>query len=182
MKNALSTFLLGILITLTSISCTQSENKNNTVTPVDQWKLVYKNDKDGNKVLGDKKELLSSIRQGAPIRIGWSSRRRNDSTKTVEHILDAEFMTIANGEDVFAQVKPFLAQRPDLTSDTLSITIRPTHVYWTLGTNGLISSANVDYTKDTVTTSPPSTFRYNISWFTKNVNSSKNTPPLWNQK
>ena len=171
--------LLGILIALAFISCAQNENKKEKITTVDEWKLVYKNDKDGNKILGDKDELISSVRKGNPIKIGWASRRRNDTTKTVEHIVDAEFLTIANGSQVFAQIKPFLAQRPDLTNDTLSMTLLPVQSNWVLGTNGLISSVIIDYTKDTVRTSSPKPFGYGLSWFSKNSNSLKKEKPLW---
>ena len=168
--------LLFISIVLIFISCAKEEKK----TIVEEWKLEYKNDKNGNKVFGNKDELISYVRKGHPIRIGWASRRRNDSTKTVEHIVDAEFITIANGDEVFAQIKPFLAQRPDLTSDTLSITLMASKIHWILGTNGIISTMSNNYSQDTVNTSKPRQFRYDISWFTKNANSSKKAQPLWN--
>lgn len=167
--------LLYILIALIIISCTKEEKK----TILEEWKLEYKNDTNGNKVFGNKEALISYVRKGNPIRIGWASRRRNDSTKTVEHIVDAEFITIANGDEVFAQIKPFLAQRPDLTSDTLSMTLMPSQSHWILSTNGLISTMSINYGKDTVSTSKPKPFRHDISWFTKKSNSSKKAKPLW---
>ncbi len=171
--------LLAILIALTFICCTQDRNKHEKKIIINEWKLVYKNDKDGNKILGDIDKLISNVRKGNPIKIGWASRRRNDTTKTVEHIVDAEFLTIANGSHVFAQIKPFLAQRPDLTSDTLNMTLLPVESNWVIGTNGMISSINIDYSKDTIRSFPPKLFGYGLSWFSKTSNLSEKEKPLW---
>lgn len=170
---------MGILIALAFISCTQEENKKEKISTVAEWTLQYKNDKDGNKVFGNKDELISYIRKGHPVRIGWASRRRNDTTKTVEHLVDAEFITIANGDEVFAQIKPFLAQRPDLTSDTLSMTLLPVQSNWVLGTNGMINSLNINLSTDSVQTYKPKLFGLGLSWFTKTSHVVKKEIPLW---
>lgn len=132
------------------------------------WKLIFQTNRDGTPKYGSKEELINSIRKGSPIRVGWHSRRRNDTTKSVEHFLDATFITIANGDEVFAQLQPFLAQRPDLTSDTLSMTLIPNQMNWILGTNGTISSVGLNYEKDTATAYDPSPFRYEIGWYVQN--------------
>lgn len=172
-------FPVVLICVLAFINCTPEEKKNETTTTVEEWKLVYKNDKNGNQVFGKKDELISNIRKGNSIKIGWASRRRSDTTKTVEHTVDAEFLTIANGNQVFAQIKPFLAQRPDLTNDTLSMTLLPIASNWVLGTNGIISSVSIDYGKDSVRTSPPKLFGYALSWFSKSSSLSKKEKPLW---
>ena len=146
------------------------------------WKLIYRNDKNGEPVYGNKEELIEAIRNGYPIRVGWASRRKSDSTKSVEHVSDVEFITIANTGEVFAQITPFLAQRPDLNSDTLSMTLLPIESSWILGTNGLISSVSKDFQKDTVSTSPPRLFGYGLSWFVQHRNdagSDHDQIPLW---
>lgn len=171
--------LLFVLIVLSALGCSQDKNSHEGTNITKDWKLLYKNDKNGNAVFGDKDELISYVRKGHPIKIGWASRRRNDTTKTVEHIVDAEFLTIANGNQIFAQIKPFLAQRPDLTSDTLSMTLLPVQSNWVLGTNGLISSVNIDYGKDTLRASPPKLFGKGLSWFSKTSSLSKKGKPLW---
>ena len=171
--------IISIFIALAFISCSQDNNRKEKTNTIQEWKLVYRNDSNGNTVFGNKNELISLVRKGYPIKVGWASRRRNDTTKTVEHTVDTEFLTIANGNEVFAQIKPFLAQRPDLTSDTLSMTLLSIQSNWILGTNGLISTVNIDYSKDTVRTSPPKLFGYGLSWFTRITNTSQKEIPLW---
>ena len=52
------------------------------------WTLVYENDKDGRRVVGSKKGLMNAIKKGSPVRVGWLSRRRKDTTKSVQHLID----------------------------------------------------------------------------------------------
>jgi len=165
------------LIILTFASCVNNEDKNENNNQ--EWQLIYKNDKEGRPIFGNKEKLISIVRKGYPIRVGWASRRTSDTTKTVEHTVNGEFLTIANGEEVFVQIKPFIAQRPDLTSDTLSMTLLPVQSHWILGTNGMISSASIDFVKDTINTYPPSLFRYRISWFARIPNNLDESNPLW---
>ena len=81
--------------------------------------------------------------------------------------MNGDFLTIANGSELFVQIQPFFAQRPDLNSDTLSMSLLPIQYHWILGTNGLISSVSTDFTKDTVRAYPPSHFGYELSWFAR---------------
>ncbi|MEM8907899.1 MAG: hypothetical protein AAGD05_08645, partial [Bacteroidota bacterium] len=127
------------------------------------WKLIYQTDKEANTAFGDKEELIKLVRLGYPIRIGWESRGKT----SVEHTIDARFLTIANETEVFAQLAPFWGQRPDLSSDTLSITHFASETNWILSTNGLRSSMMVDIQKDTTIIYPPSPFKYPIKWYAK---------------
>ena len=76
-----------------------------TVTAPD-WHLIYAHDKDGNAVSGDKSRLLQLVREGRPVRIYWPIR------DVVEHVADADFLTVMNGE-VFAQIDGIVRQIPD---------------------------------------------------------------------
>lgn len=150
---------------------------------ISQWQLVYRNDANGQHAYGDKQDLIKAIRKGYPIRVGWASRRAADTTKSVEHISDATFITIANQSEVFVQIEPFLAQRPDLTSDTLSMTPLPIQLSWLLGTNGTISSVDINYTENSSKTNPSRLFGRGTSWFIYGpstfTNDSTEIVPLW---
>ena len=162
-----SQFLILVLIVVLLVSLGEQVEENSSSIASKDWKLIYKNDEKGMPVFGDKEELISIARSGYPIQVGWFSRRRNDTTKTVEHTVNGDFLTIANGSELFVQTQPFFAQRPGLTSDTLSMSLLPIQYHWILGTNGLISSVSTDFTKDTVRAYPPSHFGYELSWFAR---------------
>ena len=154
MKIHLVYFFFVLLI----VSC--NDNKNS------KWQLIYKNDKDGKVISGTKESLLKAIRNGEEIRIGWESRRVSDTTKSVEHFADAKFLTISNGEEVFAQIDPIIGQHPDLDGDTLSINFRE-NFQWSIlvGTNGFSDRLNIDVLKDSVTGHRNRPTK--VSWFVK---------------
>ncbi len=180
MKKSHHIYLLILLVAIAITSCQQKQKATNNSNQ--EWKLVYKNDKNGQPVYGNKEELLQMARKGYPIRVGWASRRARDTTKSVEHTSDATFVTIANGKELFVQITPFWAQRPDLNSDTLNMTLLPIKSSWILGTNGYRSSVSEDHRKDTVASYPPEKFGYALNWFVKHsgkATSSKDQIPLW---
>ena len=108
------------------------------------WQLVYKNDPNGQTLFGNKEQLVDAVRLGYPIRIGWGSNR-------IEHVAAADFLTIFNGTDVFAQINPIIGQRPQISGDSLKISFR-TNNNWVkmAGTNGFSTSLMTDYMQDTI--------------------------------
>ncbi len=68
-----------------------------------EWKIAYKNDKDGNTILGSKEELINSIRQGSLIRIGWGGKESNHS---IEHISEPVWIAILDEKEVIAHLEP----------------------------------------------------------------------------
>ncbi len=130
--------LLYFILLCILISCQSS-------TPTTSgWQLVYKNDVDGKALFGDKTQLVDAVRLGYPIRIGWGSSR-------IEHVATVDFLTIFNGEEVFAQIKPIVGQRPQVSGDSLKISFR-TNNNWVkmAGTNGFSASLMTDYMQDTI--------------------------------
>ncbi|MEM9719160.1 MAG: hypothetical protein AAGA10_07935 [Bacteroidota bacterium] len=108
------------------------------------WQKVFQNDADGNVVFGNKSDLVDAVRLGYPIRIGWGSNR-------VEHVADADFLTIFQGEEVFAQIQTIVGQAPRMDGDSLKIRFR-TQNHWTkiAGTNGYATAFMTDYFQDTL--------------------------------
>ena len=126
-----------IFLMLFFSSC-QGVEKSNT-----GWQKVFQNDAEGNAIYGDKSNLIDAVRLGYPIRIGWGGRR-------VEHVADADFLTILNGE-VFAQIKSIVGQAPSIQNDSVKIRFRLQN-HWTkmAGTNGYYTSIMTDYFQDTL--------------------------------
>lgn len=108
------------------------------------WQKVFQNDANGQVVFGDKSKLMDAVRLGYPVRIGWGSTR-------IEHVADADFLTIFQGEEVFAQIKSIVGQAPRIDGDSLKIRFR-TQNHWTkiAGTNGYSTGLMTDYLQDTI--------------------------------
>ena len=115
------------------------------------WQLVFRNDAAGKTLIGDKNELLEAVRNGYPIRMGWGIRRSSDTTKSVEHVADAVFLTIANETEVFAQTVQIIGQAPDLNNPDLKMRFREQNKWVKMaGTNGYSTSLMINYLQDTL--------------------------------
>ncbi len=110
---------------------------------IEGWQKVFQNDANGSVSFGDKSALIDAVRRGYPVRIGWGGNR-------VEHVAEAEFLTIFQGE-VFAQIKTILGQAPRIDGDSIKIRFR-TQNHWTkiAGTNGYSTAFMTDYFKDSL--------------------------------
>lgn len=129
--------LLGLMVLV--IEGCSAPNESNS-----GWQKVFQNDASGNSVFGDKARLMDAVRLGYPIRIGWGSNR-------VEHVADAHFLTIFDGEEVFAQTQTIIGQAPTIEGDTMKIRFRAQN-HWTkmAGTNGYSSGLMTDYFNDSI--------------------------------
>ena len=156
------------LILVLLFSCETPNNSNAG------WQKVFQNDENGKAVFGDKSKLIDAVRLGYPIRLGWGSNR-------VEHVADADFLTIFEGEEVFAQIKTIVGQAPKIDGDSLKIRFRRQN-HWTkiAGTNGYSTSLMTDYLQDTIVGN--SRDRYSPStWYVLYPNHQLNieAKPLW---
>ena len=108
------------------------------------WQKVYQSDENGQATFGEKSKLIDAVRLGYPVRVGWGSNR-------VEHVAPADFLTIFEGEEVFAQISTIVGQAPRIDGDSLKIRFR-TQNHWTMiaGTNGYMTSIMTDYQQDTL--------------------------------
>jgi len=128
---------LGILL----IVCCSCESP---VTSNGGWQKVFQNDANGQESFGDKSELIAAVRQGYPVRIGWGSSR-------IEHVAEADFLTIFEGKEVFAQISTIVGQEPRIDNDSLKIRFRLEN-HWTkiAGTNGYSTGLVTNYFQDTI--------------------------------
>ena len=132
-----TTLILSIILTL-CVSCQSSEK------PDGGWQMVFKNDANGQLIFGDKSKLIDAVRLGYPVRIGWGSNR-------IEHVANAEFLTIFEGKEVFAQIGTIVGQEPRIDGDSLKVRFRiQNHWTKTAGTNGYSTGLMTNYFKDTI--------------------------------
>lgn len=131
-------FILIAAVILTSCQVAPDSSSNAG------WQKVFQNDENGKPVYGDKSKLMDAVRLGYPVRIGWGSSR-------IEHVADADFLTIFEGEEVFAQIKTIVGQQPAIEGDSLKVRFRIAN-QWTkiAGTNGYTTSFMTDYLADSI--------------------------------
>ena len=67
------------------------------------FKVVYKNDKEGNTLAGSKEALIQCIRAGASIKIGWGSKGK---TRSIEHLSEPLWLAVLNETEVIAHLDP----------------------------------------------------------------------------
>ncbi len=108
------------------------------------WQKVFQSNENGEVTFGEKSKVIDAVRLGYPIRVGWGSNR-------VEHVADADFLTIFEGEEVFAQISTIVGQAPHIVGDSLKILFRTLN-HWTMiaGTNGYKTCIMSDYQQDTL--------------------------------
>ncbi len=112
------------------------------------WKKVFVNNADGTTAYGDRQELVRAVRAGYSVRIGFGE-------KPIEHVADANFLTVVDGQvfkgEVFAQIPTIVGQLPTVENDSFKIRFR-TWNHWTkmVGTNGYTTAIMTDYQKDTI--------------------------------
>ena len=159
-----------VLILVIICSCQHPQDSNAG------WQKVFKNDANGEAVFGEKSKLIDAVRLGYPVRIGWGSM-------SVEHVADADFLTIFQGEEVFAQIKTIIGQAPVIEGDSLKVRFR-TQNHWTkiAGTNGYSTGFMTDYFQDSVVAGGND--RYSATaWYVlyPNTNSDVQASPLWHK-
>ncbi len=86
-----------------------------------EWKLVYHNDADGNRVAGSIEELIQAVYDGKEVRVAWWSRKNEEGVSRVYHLADAAFLTVMMDSVVMAQIRPIYGQTPDFESYTITM-------------------------------------------------------------
>lgn len=127
--NHLTRISLSSLVCLAATSgCVAVSDGAKIYADTEEWQLVYAHDESGERLSGDKQELIEAVRDAKPVRVYFAGRR-------VEHIADGGFLTIFEGE-VFAQMDPIETQAPD--EDPVRIEFRDPGTKWhaIIATNG----------------------------------------------
>lgn len=174
--------LFVLIFTVVLLSGCETKPEERGFDNYEGWKLLYRNDNEGKTIFGNKQDLIDAARMGYPIRIGFGSKRSNDTTKSVEHIANAAFLTVTNSNELFAQIQPIIGQKPDLDGDSLGINFRE-NIKWAIlvGTNGFSDRLSIDRFKDTI--AGHRNLPTEVSWFVdfprKNDDYSQKVWPLW---
>lgn len=158
-------FILLIII----FSACQNPNKERG-----GWQKVFQNDANGNVTYGHKSTLMDAVRLGYPIRIGFGSNR-------IEHVADADFLTIIDDKEVFAQIRTIIGQAPAIENDSIKMRFRAQN-HWTKisGTNGYSIGFMTNYFNDTLAGGGEDRYRP-TTWYALYPNHNLNikATPLW---
>jgi len=175
----LITLIVLALCLLVAASCTQNTEK---YLSVPEWTLIYKNSHSGESLYGSKKDLIYALRAGSPLRIGFGGHRLGDTLRSIEHLADAQFISIANSKEVFAQINTFIGQDPSLDEEPLSIQFHKDRKFSMIAcTNGSVSSLSINFVIDTLKSPNPS--NRGFSWYVQQFSNIKSgqppVEPLW---
>lgn len=98
------------------------------------YSIVVSTDFEGNVVSGSIEDLITEIRKGKPVRVGFQLDFNKDKEPDFDHWIDAEYITILNGH-VFTQIESIFRQIP--RAEIPQIDIIPVDDEWTgiVGTN-----------------------------------------------
>jgi hypothetical protein len=86
---------------------------------------------------GSKEVLISAVRSGTPIRVGWSLDFNSDGKAELAHWADAIFLTEFEGE-IFTQITEIQRQGPIRGKARIDLGDKPLHWTGLLGTNGTL--------------------------------------------
>ena len=130
-----------------------------------QFKIVYKNDREGKTLKGSKAELIRYIRGGAEIRIGWGGKGKSHR---IEHLSDPIWIAVLDETEVIAHLDPQVLSRTDC--DGLSANYADSILYhqeWrvVITTKGEFDAVWIDRNTNTLINRRPQ--NHVITWFAK---------------
>lgn len=150
--------LFYLILIVTSNSCGYNEGSN-------EWNIIYKNDKEGNVLIGSKTELINAIRQGQDIKIGWGAKGENHS---IEHLGDPIWLAILDEKEVIAHLEPQVLSLIDWENSTanyVDATLIQSEWRVVITSKGEFDAVWYDRRGDSVTKRIPQ--NHVISWFSK---------------
>lgn len=153
------------------ISCRSENNSTN-------YKIVYKNDKDGNTLIGSKEALIQQIRGGADLKIGWGFKGK---THSIEHLSEPIWIGVLDESEVIAHIDPQVLSKTDweqLSANYADSTLLDKEWRVVITSKGEFDAVWYDRKKNQIFNRRPQ--NHIITWFAKG--SSSNNDPLFSTK
>jgi len=150
--------LLAPLIFLLMISCDQKPM-------IADYKVVYKNDRAGNAITGSKNELITSIRAGASIKVGWGFKGENHS---IEHLSEPIWIAILDEKEVVVHLDAQVLSKTDwdnLTANYSDSTLLDKEWRVAITTKGEFDAVWYDRKVGEITNRRPQ--NHTITWFAR---------------
>lgn len=150
---------MGIFILLYLVSCKPCNNGPNA------WKIALRTTKTGKVVKGSKQELITAIRNGAEIKIGWGNQGKQHS---IEHLSEPIWLAVLDQSEVIAYLHPQSLGHVDWDQLESSYSnVHNLHEEWrvALTTNGSFDAIWYDRRGDSLLKRVPQ--KHAMTWFVK---------------
>ena len=155
MNKAVHIFLLLYLI----VSCNSHTERSN------EWKIALRTAKSGEVVRGSKQELITAIRNGADIKIGWGHKGKNHS---IEHLSEPIWLAVLDEKEVLAKLHPQYSSSLDWDSlQGNHADPKVLHQEWrvVINTNGSFDAIWYDRKADSLIRPVPQ--NHSMTWFVR---------------
>ncbi len=139
------------------------------------FKITYKNDNEGNSIIGSKEELINHVRGGATIKIGWGSKGK---THSIEHLSEPIWIAVLDESEVIAHLDAQVLSKIDwvsLSANYADSTLLNQEWRVVITTKGEFDAVWYDRKNNEILKRRPQ--NHVITWFVKN--SSKDNSPLF---
>ncbi|WP_347925912.1 hypothetical protein [Pontimicrobium sp. SW4] len=136
--------------------------------------IALRTDKQGNVIAGSKEQLITSIRNGVDIKVGWGGKGLNHS---IEHLAVPIWLSILDETEVVAHLDPQVLSH--INWDSLDANYSDTKMLkeeWrvVITSKGTFDAVWYDRELDTVIKRVPQ--RHVMTWLVKDVKSEKSSP------
>ena len=166
--------LIGIIVGLGIMAVYSTTQENNSTIG---WTLVFQHDKEGTPVAGSKEKLLSAIRNGYSIRVGWGWKGEQ---RSIEHLSEPIWLAILSEAEVMAHLDPQILSGIDWdipTANYADTTLLKQEWRVVLTTEGKFDAVWTDkFTGEIIRRVPQN---HPMSWFAEIPTSDKEGKPLF---
>ena len=107
------------------------------------WRLMFVNAPDGEPLAGKREDLLSAMRRGSPVRVGWGEAAP-DGAWSVEEFASTTFVNIMAGREVVAQIEPAWIQSHYTDAARAGLRVPMTEWHATIATTGRFEAVMID--------------------------------------
>ncbi|MEP1096578.1 MAG: hypothetical protein ABJG78_15790 [Cyclobacteriaceae bacterium] len=144
------------------------------------YKLIYKNDEEGNAIAGSKEALINAIRLGATVRIGWGTEGK---THRIEHLSDPVWIAVLDEKEVIVHLDPQVLSSVDwdnLSANYADSTSAAHEWRVAITTKGEFDAIWYDRKNHSISRRVPQ--NHIMSWYVKDVDLSRSAVPLFSKE
>lgn len=131
--------------------------------------VAFKHDGQGNPIEGSKEQLITAIRNGSTVRVGWGWKNK-ESGRSIEHLSSPIWLAVVNEKEVMAHLDPQVLSQIDWNSATATYqdsTLLNQEWRVVINTDGTFDAVWYDRSNNEVSRRIPQ--RHTMTWFTQEI-------------